>query len=270
MTERPGSVPVTVVIAARDEARNIRECVESVRWADEIIVAERGSTDDTALLAAKSGAVVMDAPAATIGAQRNIAIAAARNAWILVVDADERATPELESAVAMAVASGALFDGYRVPRRNFFLGREIRHGGWGRERDRPLRLFRNTLRYGDSRVHESVTVTGPVGTLGQPLLHFTYASLEQYFEKFVRYSAWWAEQSWERGRRASAADVVWRPPARFVTMYLLRGGWRDGAHGAVLAALAAASVLAKYARLWERSRKGDVRPGGSYSVRGEP
>lgn len=265
MMERPGSVPVTVVITARDEARNIRECVESVRWADEIIVAERGSTDDTALLAAESGAVVMDAPAATIGAQRNVAIAAARNAWILVVDADERATPELASAVATAATSGARFDGYRVPRRNFFLGREIRNGGWGRERDRPLRLFRNTLRYGDSRVHESVTATGPVGTLGEPLLHFTYTSLEQYFGKLVRYSAWWAEQSWERGRRASAADVLWRPPARFLSMYLLRGGWRDGAHGVVLAALAAASVLAKYVRLWERSRASDMLRGNTHS-----
>jgi len=143
---------------------------------------------------------------------------------------------------------------FRVPRRNFFLGREIRHGGWGT--DRPVRFFRRELRYNANQVHEHVDVTGGTGELRNVLLHYTYNSLEQYFEKFNRYSRWWAEQNYGRGRRGSVMAVFVKPPARFLRMYLLKGGFLDGAHGLVLACLAAASVMAKYARLWEKS----IRP----------
>jgi hypothetical protein len=111
-------------------------------------------------------------------------------------------------------------------------------------------LFKRELRYNASLVHEHVEVTGETGALRNALLHYTYTSLDQYFEKFNRYSCWWAEQNHARGRRGSAAAVVFKPPARFISMYLLKGGFLDGAHGLVLASLAAASVMAKYARLW--------------------
>jgi hypothetical protein len=128
----------------------------------------------------------------------------------------------------------------------------MRHGGWGS--DRPIRLFRRELRYDTSQVHEHVDVTnGEIGEVKNKLLHYTYISLEQYFEKFDRYSRWWAEQNFARGRRGTAGAVFFKPPARFVSMYFLKGGFRDGARGLVLACLAATSVMAKYARLWERS-----------------
>lgn len=262
--ERPGPrdprVPVTVVIAARNAAAHIGPCVASVaNWADEVLVVENDSTDDTVLLASVEGATVFTHPFATIGGQRNAAIQRARNEWILVVDADERCTAALSAEVARVVGGtdgGAALDAYRVRRRNFFLGREIRHGGW--ERDRPVRLFRRHLRYDPRPVHEHVVLAaggaGP-GELAAPMLHYTYSSLDEYFEKFGRYSAWWAQQSFERGRRASAAAVLFKPPARFLGMYLLRLGFLDGAHGLVLAVLAATSVAAKYARLWGLGRR---------------
>lgn len=242
---------MTVVIAARNESANIVGCIDSVRWAAEVIVAEQGSTDDTAELARASGATVVTDRAPTIGAQRNAAIDRANNAWIFVVDADERATAETADAVTRAIAA-ATSEAYRVPRRNFFLGREIKHGGW--ERDKPVRLFRQSYRYDDSQVHEHVVVRGEPGVLDAPLLHYPYVSLDQYFEKFERYSRWWAEQQYARGRRASAAAVMFKPPARFFSMYILRLGFLDSAPGVILAALAAASVLAKYARLWGKQR----------------
>lgn len=256
---REGSVPVTVVIAARNEAAHIVECIESIRWAGEVIVAEHGSTDDTARLAREAGAMVISEPAPTIGAQRNAAISRAAMPWVLVVDADERGTPALRDAVAAVARAGEAgiatsgpaaqrHEAYRVPRRNFFLGREIRHGGW--DRDRPVRLFRSALRYDDSKVHERVVTRGTVGTLPAPLLHTPYRSLDQYFEKLDRYSRWWAEQRYERGTRTSVVAVLYKPPARFVKMYLLQLGVLDSARGVLLAALAAVSVLAKYARLW--------------------
>lgn len=244
-------VPVSAVIAARNEEANIRGCVDALRWAAEVIVADDRSTDGTADMARAAGAVAVRADAGTIGGVRNVAIECAGHPWVLVVDADERATDELRDAVARAIATPT-HDAYAVPRRNFFLGREIRHGGW--QHDHPVRLVRRGMRYDASRVHERVVTTAPVGLLDAALLHYPYASLDQYFEKLYRYSRWWAEDRWARGRRASALDVVLRPPARFFAMYVLRGGLLDGAPGAVLAALAATSVLAKYARLWARQR----------------
>jgi len=252
MTETATRVPVTVVIAARNEAANIVGCIDSVRWAAEVIVAEHGSADETAQLARDAGATVLTDSAETIGAQRNAAIARAANGWVFVVDADERATAETADAVLRAIAS-ASHEAYRVPRRNFFLGREVKHGGW--ERDRPVRLFRQSHRYNDSKVHEHVVVRGEPGVIAAPLLHYPYVSLDQYFEKFGRYSRWWAEQQYDRGRRTTAAAVVFKPPARFFSMYVIRLGFLDGAAGVILAALASASVLAKYARLWGKQQE---------------
>lgn len=272
-----GSVPVSVVIAARNEAGDIGECVRSVAWAREVLVVENDSTDDTVREARDAGATVFSHPFTTIGAQRNAAIARATQRWILVVDADERGTPALGEEVARLVASpSAATDGaggtpalpraYRAPRRNFFFGREIRHGGW--ERDRPVRLFDAALRYDERPVHEHVIVDGAVGTLREPLLHTPYASLDEYMEKLVRYSRAWAEQHYARGRRAGASDLVVRPMGRVFSMLLLRGGWRDGMHGVVLASLAAVSVAAKYAQLWAMERR--ARGGGGGGDVGGP
>ena len=172
-----------------------------------------------------------------------------------MVDADERGTAELGAEIETIVTgtTGApTHRSYRIPRRNFFLGSQIRHGGW--ERDKPVRLFNSLFRYSTSRVHEHVETQGSVGELSSALLHSPYASIDQYFEKLDRYSRWWAEDKFERGRRVGAATLVFRPPLRFFSMYLMRGGFMDGAAGAVLASMAATSVMAKYARLWAMSR----------------
>jgi len=245
-------VPCSVIIAAKDEAAEIAECIASVAWAAEVIVVENDSSDDTVALATATGAVVFSHPFTTIGRQRNAAIARACHEWILVVDADERGTPQLGDELRRLVTGDVGQVAFRVRRRNIFLGREIKHGGW--ERDRPVRLFRSRLRYDERPVHEHVITDGPVGELAQPLIHFPYASLAEYFAKLDRYSRSWAEQNVARGRRTSAWTIAFRPPARFVSMYLLRGGFLDGAAGVIVAALAAMSVAAKYARLWEMQR----------------
>lgn len=254
----PGSVPVTVVIAAHDEEAEIGDCVRSVAWAREVLVVENDSTDDTIARGRAAGATVFSHPFRSIGAQRNAAIARATQRWILVVDADERGTPALAAEVARLVSGAATAApaerAYRAPRRNFFMGREIAHGGW--ERDRPVRLFEATLRYDERPVHEHVIVEGAIGTLREPLLHTPYASLDEYFEKLRRYSRWWAVQNLARGRRVRVSDLVLRPAARLFSMLVLRGGWRDGMHGVVVASLAAVSVAAKYAQLWALQLEG--------------
>jgi len=247
-----GSSDVTAVIAAHNESANIEACVASVEWAREVIVVENDSLDDTIDRARSAGATVISPGFTTIGAARNHAIARAKTGWIFVLDADERCTPELAEEIGQVVVKPGTAQAYRVPRRNYFLGKEIRHGGWGS--DKPIRLFKRELRYNANLVHEHVDVTaGAVGEVKSKLLHYTYISLSQYFEKFDRYSRWWADQNFAKGRRGTAAAVLVKPPARFISMYFLKGGFRDGAHGLVLACLASASVMAKYARLWERS-----------------
>jgi (heptosyl)LPS beta-1,4-glucosyltransferase len=249
-----GTPGVTAVIAAHDESANIEACITSVEWAGEVIVVENDSADDTVALANAAGATVISPPFTTIGAARNQAIVRAKTPWVFVLDADERCTPELAKEIRDRIQTTDCV-AYRVPRRSFFLGKEIRHGGWGGGKDKPVRLFRRDLRYNANQVHEHVDVPAgaSVGDLTNSLLHYTYTSLDQYFEKFDRYSRWWAEQNYAKGRRGTAAAVFFKPPARFVSMYLVKRGFRDGARGLVLASLAAASVMAKYARLWERS-----------------
>lgn len=249
-----GAPGVTAVIAAHDESANIEACIASVDWASEVIVVENDSLDDTVSRAKAAGANVISPPFTTIGSARNQGIVRAKTPWIIVLDADERCTPELAKEIQDAIRQTEC-SAFKVPRRNFFLGKEIRHGGWGGGRDKPIRLFRRDLRYNASQVHEHVEVPAgaQTGELRNSLLHYTYTSLDQYFEKFDRYSRWWAEQNHARGRRGTASAVLFKPPAKFVSMYLLKGGFRDGAPGLILACLAAGSVMAKYARLWERS-----------------
>jgi glycosyltransferase involved in cell wall biosynthesis len=254
-----GSIPVSVVIAVRNEQEEITDCVRSVAWARQVVVVENDSNDETVARARAAGATVFSQPFVSIGAQRNAAIARASEPWILVLDADERASAAFGRALGALVALPPAAGGdapraYRVRRRNVFFGREILHGGW--ERDRPLRLFSATLRYDERPVHEHVIVSGPVAEFGEPLLHTPYGSLDEYFEKLGRYSRGWAEQHFARGRRATIADLLLRPAGRVMSMLLLRGGWRDGVHGVVLAALAGVSVAAKYAQLWALARAG--------------
>lgn len=246
-------VAVTVIIAARNEAANITDCIASVNWASEVVVVENDSTDDTTERARAAGAKVMSNPFETIGGQRNTAIETASSPWILVVDADERASAALGEEVRATIVD-ARYYAYRVPRQNFFLGTEVRHGGW--DRDRPIRLFRSHLRYDVSRVHEHVVVSGDVGELRSTLSHEPYPSIDNYLEKLERYSRWWAEDKYERGKRTSPSSVWIRSRLRFAKMYFLKLGFLDGEAGVVLASLASMSVMTKYARLWEIQKRG--------------
>lgn len=244
-----GRAPVTVVIAAHNESANIEACLASVSWAAEAIVVENDSTDDTVAKAKNLGAKVFSPPFTTIGQARNEGIGMATFPWIFVLDADERCTPELAAELRDLTGRETETDAYRIPRRNYFLGKEIRHGGW--ERDKPVRFFSRGLRYDDKQVHEGVRPKGTIGETRGMMQHFTYTSLDSYFRKLDRYSRAWAEQNFAKGRRCGPWTALVRGRLRFASMYLLRLGVLDGAHGLILARLAEESVMAKYARLWE-------------------
>ena len=241
-------LPITVVIPTLNEGRRIGAALETVRWADDVIVADGGSSADTVALALSAGARVINASGRTIGAQRNAAIAVARHRWILALDADEAVTPELRASLARLCRDDApSHTAFRVRSRNWHLGRELRHGPWGR--DWKIRVFSNDHRFTDARVHENLSSPGDVGYLEGELMHSPYEDLSHQLVKIAKYSKWAAQDLRARGRRASLVDVTARPAWRFIRDYIVYSGWRDGRAGFIVATVSAFSVFCKYTSL---------------------
>jgi glycosyltransferase involved in cell wall biosynthesis len=245
-------VPLTVVIPTLDEADQIAECIGRVRWADEILVADAGSNDETVRLARQAGARVLERTGPTIAAQRNAAISEARHQWIFAVDADERSTDQLRDEIRR-VLERPDHPVYRVRRRNFYLGQELTRGRWGK--DWVTRLFTRDRRYIERRVHEGLEPAPNPGTLQACLEHVPYRDLSHQLEKMNRYARWGAEDLFERGRRATAWDLSVRPAARFLRAYLLQGACLDGRFGLTASALGAYTNFLKYAHLWALERR---------------
>jgi len=172
----------------------------------------------------------------------------------MVVDSDERVTPELRARIQGILANGTPYDGFRIRRMTVFFGKLIRHCGW--HHDYLTRLWRNGKgRYEDLNVHADVMVHGQVGTLREHFLHNTYRSLDHYLGKFGRYTTWSANDLYKRGKRATWVNLTLRPLWRFFRMFVLRHGFLDGKHGLILCSLAAYTVFMKYAKLWDRRRR---------------
>jgi len=240
---------LTAVVTAYNEAGNIGDCLESLRFADEVIVVDSFSADGTPDLARQRGARVLQHEYLSPAAQKNWATPHSSGEWVLAVDADERVTPELAAEIGRALASRA-HDGYEIKRRSFFLGHEIRHSGW--QNDWVLRLFRKDRgRYLERQIHEQVTLEGTVGRLRAPLLHYSYRTLDDYWRKLRRYAEWNAAEVRRRGGRVSPAFMMLHPPLRFLKAYLLQGGFLDGAPGLLVCLLTAVYAAAKDARIWE-------------------
>ncbi len=245
---------LTVVTLTLNEERNIAACLETVRWADQLIVVDSGSVDRTVELARAFNAEVLTVQWRGYGHARNLALEHATGDWVLWLDADERVPPELAEEIRNIVRGGATpLKGFEVARRAYFLGKWIRHCGWYPAR--VTRLFRRgSARFSESRVHERLLFDGPLGRLSHDLLHYTDEDLAQYFEKFNRYTTLAAQDMHASGKRAGLADLLIRPPFMFLKMYVARGGFLDGLHGFMLCCLSAGYVFVKYAKLWELSR----------------
>ncbi len=246
---------LTVIVPAGNEEDNIRGCLESVVWADDVfVVLDDRSADRTEAIARELTDHIVRHEYVNSATQKNWAIPQCTTDWVMVVDADERVTPELRERIQAILAEGTDCDGFYIKRMTVFFGRLIRHCGW--HRDYLVRLWRNGKgRYEDLHVHADVLVDGQVGTLHEHLLHDTYRSLDHYLEKFGRYTTWSAQDLHRKGRRATWVNLALRPLWRFVRMYVLRRGFLDGKHGLILCSLAAYSVFMKYAKLWELRRR---------------
>lgn len=245
---------LTVLIPCKDERRNIRTCIEAARKvADEILVADSGSSDGTQAIARSLGARVIERDFVNFADFKNWAIPQAKHGWVLIVDADERVSDELAAEVRSVLAQPALErDGFWIYRTSFFMGREIRYCGWNT--DKVFRLIRRDVcRYRVRRVHEEIQVDPKrAGYLQARLLHYTYWTYDQYFAKYVDYTRWGAQDMWDAGRRTTWYGLLLRPFLRFLQLYVLRRGFLDGLAGVQVCMLQSFFVsFVKQGRLWE-------------------
>ena len=253
------AVPVTATIITFNEAANIEAALASLSWADEIIVVDSESTDNTTEIARTFTDKVIVRPWPGYVAQKNFAAEQASHDWIFSLDADERVTPELAAEVKAALdhdrrdvgeSNRPRAAGYRVPRVTFHLGRWMRSTDW--YPDYQLRLYdRRRARWAGKYVHESVKVDGAVADLKSELQHYAYRDLAHHFQTMDRYTTLAARQMFEDGRRAGFVDLLVHPPAAFFRNYVLRGGFRDGVPGLIVSAMNARYVGLKFAKLWE-------------------
>jgi len=247
---------LSVVMMVKNEAQAMDACLGPLDWADEIVIVDGGSRDDTVAIARQyTDKVFVEADWQGFGIQRQRAQAKASGEWLLMLDADERLTPELIENIKKVVEKDDRSKVYAVPRLSWCFGRFIRHSGW--YPDYVVRLYpREKAGYNASRVHEKLEYSGEMQCLklAGDMLHYTYRDLEHYLVKSAQYAAEWAQQKQQRGKRASLWQGVWHGIGCFLRMYLFRAGFLDGRQGFLLALLSGHSTFAKYADLWVRAQ----------------
>jgi glycosyltransferase involved in cell wall biosynthesis len=243
---------LSAIIITKNEAAHIGACLDSVAFADEIIVVDSGSTDDTVQIAKSKGAQVSFHEFAGFGAQFNTALSFATGEWIFSIDADERVTPALAAELQQAMNSGAA-DGYEMPRLSTFLGREIHHSGW--YPDHVLRLWRRgTTRWTDDLVHPHPVCDGKVKRLKSDLIHHPVMRIEQALSRMDRYSTAAAEMIAKSDRRLTFFTGISHGLFAFFRAYVLKLGFLDGREGFLIAVATAEGSYYRYMKAWLRRR----------------
>ncbi len=252
---------ISAFIVAYNEADNIADAVKSLNFADEIVVIDNASGDDTGEIARKLGARVIRLEKNLGYAEaKKIAIENCANRWVFWLDADERVSPELARAIGKIPEEDFdRFAAFCVRRKSFFIRRWIRHCGWGNER--IIRLFdRTRAGISDALVHEGVVVQGPVGEVDGEILHYTARDFYTFFAKQMKYARLSAQQMVQKGRKVSVLDIVFRPIGAFIRTFFVKLGFLDGVEGFTISAINATYTFLKYATAyyWTVSRKEDL------------
>jgi glycosyltransferase involved in cell wall biosynthesis len=244
-------VKLTVAVITRNEAANLAGALDSVTWADEIVVVDSRSTDETVEIARRYASRVEVHDWKGYSAQRNYAAEIAAHDWILAIDADERVPPALAAEIQQIMRDEPKARGYRMPRVSFYLGRWIRGTDW--YPDYQLRLYdRRAGKWNGKRVHESVELSdGAPGVLKNDLQHYPYRDISDHVTSIDHYTTLAAEEWASAGRHTGVLDVVFHPPAAFLRNYILRGGFRDGMAGFLISVLNSYYVFLKILKLWE-------------------
>ena len=255
MTEQ--KCPITVIIPCFNEAHNIEECLKSVTWAEEILVVDSFSTDNTLEIARNYTDRILEHEYINSAAQKNWTIPQARHEWVLIVDSDERVTPELRDEIMALMAAGPQRDGYWIDRINYLFGKQVKYSGWGR--DNVLRLFKRDLgRYQKKRVHAEVELEN-TEFLKAKFTHDSISSISAWIRKIDRYSTWKATDKYEKGVSNPYLYLVLRPPLRFFKDYILRLGVLDGWRGWLISLMSASAELLMSAKIVQYTVQGKAR-----------
>lgn len=266
-------LPLSIILVVRNEAETVRRCLESVKWADEIIVVDQSSTDATVAVCREYTDKVFVHPArGTACADREFAATQASHEWVFGIDADEVMTDVLRDEIRHLLASGPRFSSYYVSRHNYLLGKLIRGSGW--YPNDIIRLFRKDGVIHHSRVHTVIEPTSPSGHLEHPLFHYTYDTLEEYIDEVNRFSTVLARQAYARGKRfgplAFCSAFLFLPAAYAVQKFIIKRGYRDGFRGVLIAWFTMATVVLTHAKIWELQGSRGGRPLASRFVDWSP
>ena len=243
---------LSVIVPCYNEELMIGDCLASVGFAQEILVVDSFSTDKTLEIARQFPVRIIQHEYLNSAAQKNWAIPQATNPWVLIVDADERVTPELADEIK-GILQSPKCDGYWIRCRNFCLGKEIRHGTW--RTDKVLRLFRrDKARYQNKHVHAEIEMEGDIGRCEGAFCHYSCRSLDDFIRKAARYGTWGAMNAQEKGIQGSGWRIFSHCVGHFLKGYLLKGGFLDGTQGLIIALMEADLAFLKYAKLWEIQR----------------
>lgn len=248
---------LTVVIITRNEETNIRGCLENISWADEIIIVDSESDDRTREICSEFTGLILVKKMEGFGAQKQYGIDKATGDWILVLDADERLSEELTNHIKRILNDGSVYDGFRIWRKTFYLGKWIRHCDWYAP---VTRLFRKGKGACDMRyVHESILINGTTGEIRDPLIHFSYESIAQHVMKIDTYSDYDAKILYEKGIRISGFNAPWyfimKPFFIFMRKFIVMRGFLDGMRGFIISVFTAFVVFLNYVKVWDTQRK---------------
>ena len=242
---------VSALVIAYNEEPNIRACLETVTWADEIVLVDSFSTDATEKIAREFTEKVYQHEFRGFGRLRNEALTHTSHEWVFSLDTDERATPEVRDEIRRVLKDEPDADAYFVPRRNYFLGRWIRHSGWYPDYRQPQLFRKGRMRYREDLVHEGFELDGRTGYLKEHVLQYPFRDIDHYLAKMDRYSDLMAQRLVQEGRRFRTHQLVTHPLFTFAKMYLGQAGFLDGMPGLILSGLYAYYTFIKYAKLWE-------------------
>ena len=240
---------ITAIIPTLNEEIHIAAAIESVQFADEIIVIDSFSIDKTLEIAEKYNVKIIKREFDDFSSQKNFAIDKATNPWVYVLDADERVTPEVKKEILEAVKNPRDFVGFYVRRTFYFAGEKLNYGGC--QRDKVVRLFlKEFCRYNGSPVHETITANGKLDFFNHKIDHYSYKSYDHYISKMNHYATLRGKQYYKEGKKVNAFHILIKPPARFLIHYFLRLGVLDGFAGFIFAKTQAYGVFSRYIKLW--------------------
>ncbi|MDR2251616.1 MAG: glycosyltransferase family 2 protein [Endomicrobium sp.] len=249
-------INISAYILTKNEEKHIRECIESLKWADEIVIVDDFSADSTVEISKSIGCKVVQSKFEYFGKQRNFALTQCSNNWVICLDADERITTELKEEIEQELKNTPRADVFIAPRKSKFINRWILHSGWYPDYRHPVLFNKNKMKYKDQLVHEDIEYNGEKVYFKGDILHYPYDSIKQFVKKSDFYTDLRSKEMFEGGKKFKILNLFVNPSVMFFKMYIIKKGFLDGLTGLIVALLYSSFyTLMKYIKLWELENK---------------